>query len=101
MKQVNLRSVLFIYLLANVTAALSQTTRLRPPTRDPHTPGFVTATELADGNVPPADADGNFIIGPTHVRANEMFPIDSVPKGTIVAFTMSSADSKLYPGIAR
>jgi hypothetical protein len=35
-----------------------------PPTRDPHTPGFVDAVELPDGSVPPVDADGNFIIGP-------------------------------------
>ena len=40
--------------------------RPTPPTRDPHTPGYVTAKELPDGAVPPADADGNFIIGPTH-----------------------------------
>ncbi|HUB26184.1 MAG TPA: alpha/beta hydrolase-fold protein [Tepidisphaeraceae bacterium] len=88
-------------LLAGASAGMSQTTRPRPPTRDPHAPGFVVATELTDGDVPPADQDGNFIIGPTHTRATEMFPIDTVPKGTIVTFTMSSADSKIYPGIAR
>jgi hypothetical protein len=37
------------------------------PTRDPHAPEFVEATELADGAVPPTHVDGNFIIGP-HVR---------------------------------
>ena len=41
-------------------------TRPTPPTRDPHTPGYVTARELPDGSNPPANADGNFIIGPTH-----------------------------------
>ncbi len=46
--------------------------RPTPPARDPHTPGYVTAKELPDGAVPPADADGNFIIGPTHKRAPEM-----------------------------
>ena len=40
--------------------------RPTPPARDPHTPGYVEAKELPDGEVPPADADGNFIIGPTH-----------------------------------
>lgn len=41
-----------------------------PPTRDPHAAGFVTGTELADGTVPPADEDGNFILGqPIHRRA--------------------------------
>jgi hypothetical protein len=40
-----------------------------PPTRDPHTPGYVTATELPDGTLPPPDVDGNFIVGPTHAPA--------------------------------
>jgi enterochelin esterase family protein len=71
------------------------------PVRDPNTPGFVKAKELADGAVPPATADGNFIIGPTHTRAAEFDAQDSVPKGTLYEFTMSSADSKFYPGIAR
>src|SRR5436189_6377894 len=40
--------------------------RPAPPTRDPNTPGYVAATELPDGTDPPSDADGNFIICPTH-----------------------------------
>ena len=35
--------------------------RPTPPTRDPSTPGYVTAKELSDGVLPPSDADGNFI----------------------------------------
>jgi len=77
------------------------TARPTPPTRDPHTPGFVAATELPDGNVPPAGADGNFIISPTHHPAPEMIAQTNVPQGTVYNFTMSSADSKIYPGIAR
>jgi enterochelin esterase-like enzyme len=79
------------------------TRRARPPApvRDPNTPGFVKAKELPDGTVPPANADGNFIIGPTHNRAPEFDVQDGVPKGTLYEFTMSSADSKSYPGIAR
>ena len=77
------------------------TTRPVPPTRDPATPGYVTAKELPDGTVPPPDADGNFIIGPTHNPAPEMAVQEGVPQGTIFNITMSSADSKLYPGIAR
>jgi iron(III)-enterobactin esterase len=42
------------------------------PTRDPQTAGYVAATMLADGAVPPADAIGNFVIGPTHTPAPEM-----------------------------
>lgn len=72
-----------------------------PPTRDPGTPGFVAATELPDGAVPTVNADGNFIIGPTHTPASEMMVHDSVPHGAVHIFTMSSADSKIFPGIAR
>ncbi|HEX4231806.1 MAG TPA: alpha/beta hydrolase-fold protein [Bryobacteraceae bacterium] len=75
--------------------------RPRPPTRDPHTPGYVTAKELPDGDNPPANADGNFIIGPTHNPAPEMTVHEGVPQGTVYEFTMSSSDSKFYPGIAR
>ena len=72
-----------------------------PPTRDPRSAGYVSATELPDGAVPPASADGNFIIGPTHIPAAEMVVSGAVPKGTVSTFTMSSADSRMYPGIAR
>jgi enterochelin esterase family protein len=75
--------------------------RPTPPTRDPNTPGYVTAKELPDGDVPPADAEGNFIIGPTYNPAPEMTVQEGVPKGTIYNFTMNSVDSKMYPGIAR
>ena len=74
------------------------------PTRDPRTPGYVTATnavELPDGTVPPVDAYGNFILGPAHPPAPEMTVQPGVPQGTVHNFTMSSADSKIYPGIAR
>ena len=72
------------------------------PVRDPHTPGYVTASELPDGQVPPVAADGNFIIGPTHVPSPEMSPVgDGVPKGDIYKFTLRSVDSRFYPGIAR
>jgi iron(III)-enterobactin esterase len=73
--------------------------RPTPPTRDPHTPGYVAAKELPDGAVPPANVDGNFIVGPTHDAAAES--ADCIPKGTVIEFTMSSSDSKIYPGIAR
>ena len=72
-----------------------------PPTRDPLTPGYVNATELPDGAVPPVNVNGNFIIGPTHPASPDMAVTEGVPQGTIHNFTMSSADSKIYPGIAR
>jgi iron(III)-enterobactin esterase len=72
-----------------------------PPTRDPSTPGYVTAKELPEGTVPASDAEGNFIVGATHNPAPETIVQDGVPQGTICNLTMSSADSKIYPGIAR
>lgn len=71
------------------------------PARDPHTPGYVEAKELPDGEMPSPDADGNFIIGPTHKPAPEMSAHEGVPQGTIQNLTMNSTDSKIYPGIAR
>jgi iron(III)-enterobactin esterase len=77
-----------------------QTSRPVFPTRDPHTPGYVSATQLPDGAVPSPMADGNFIIGPTHPPAPET-TAPELTNGSVVEFTMSSADSKYYPGIAR
>ncbi len=72
-----------------------------PPTRDPHTQGFVDAKELLNGELPPPDVDGNFIIGPTHHRAPEMAADENVPHGTVHELMMNSTDSKIYPGIMR
>jgi iron(III)-enterobactin esterase len=89
---------------AQTAAPAAQTyVRPTPPTRDPHTAGYVKATELADGEVPSPEKDGNFIIGPTHPAAGEMQGADPKAelRGSVVEFTMTSADSKFYPGIAR
>jgi enterochelin esterase-like enzyme len=69
------------------------------PVRDPHTAGYVEAKELPDGENAPVGEDGNFILGPTHVAAQEMK--EDALRGTVYTFTMSSAESKIYPGIAR
>ena len=75
--------------------------RVAPPTRDPRSQGFVSAVELPDGATPPAQTDGNFILGPTHGLAPELTVRDDVPHGSVFEFTLSSEDSKFYPGIAR
>ncbi len=75
--------------------------RPTPPTRDPHTPGYVTARELPDGANAPVHEDGNFILGPTHNPAPEITQQPGGMQGTVYQFTMNSADSKIYPGIAR
>jgi len=105
----SLRILVLVGLIAVPNPAFSQssppphpTERPTPPTRDPHTPGYVIAKDLPDGSLPPADADGNFIIGPTYtVPADEGVRGSAIPKGDVIEFTMSSADSKIYPGIAR
>jgi enterochelin esterase-like enzyme len=72
-----------------------------PPVRDPHSPGFVAAKELPDGANAPANADGNFILGPTHKAAQEWTERAGVPAGIVHTFIMESPDSEIYPGIAR
>jgi enterochelin esterase-like enzyme len=84
-----------------VPPAATRPARPTPPTREPHSPGYVSAKEMADGVNAPVNADGNFILGPTHNPAPELAVQEGVPQGTVVEFTMSSADSKIYPGIAR
>jgi iron(III)-enterobactin esterase len=96
-----LTAKLLLTLTITATSTLAQTPRPTPPTRDPHTPGYVAAKELPDGTTPPPNADGNFILGPTHNPAPEMSVQDGVPQGAVYEFTMNSSDSKLYPGIAR
>jgi hypothetical protein len=74
----------------------------QPPRRDPKNPNYPQATELPDGSLPPAGAEGNFIIGPTHAPAADTIAKDGVPKGTIISFTMSSTESVIYnPGLIR
>jgi len=82
------------------TAPAPQASRPAFPTRDPHTPGYVSATQLPDATIPSPTADGNFVIGPTHPPAPETTAPD-LTNGSVVEFTMNSADSKYYPGIAR
>jgi hypothetical protein len=92
---------LSIAMAQTTNAQPSKPARQPPPTRDPHTAGYVISTELPDGTIPSANADGNFIIGPAHPPASEMMANEHVPHGEVYKFTMSSQDSKIYPGIAR
>jgi len=87
------------FLISSVNAAVAQAPAR--PTRDPHTPGYVTAKELPDGANAPVKEDGNFILGPTHNPAPETTVQEGVPQGMVYNFTMESTDSKIYPGIAR
>ena len=98
-------------LLGLAVVACPAATVASVPVRDPNTPGFVTAkmvtpsTEevsrfLAALNAP-VNAEGNFIIGPNYFVAPEYVVNPAVPQGKIFNFTMSSADSKIFPGIDR
>jgi iron(III)-enterobactin esterase len=89
------------FALAQAAAAASHAERPTPPVRDPHSAGYVSAKELPDGSIPPGDKDGNFIIGPTRNPAEELSTADKPLKGKVVEFTMNSADSKFFSGIAR
>ena len=110
LRTLTLRSVAILLIATAVGTAFAQTTATPPaqkterptfPARDPHSVGYVPAKELPDGDVPPANADGNFIIGATHPAAPELSALDGTLQGRVIEFTMDSADSKIYPGIAR
>jgi len=100
--------VFLAVLLALIAVGFSQSQpsaqhaqRPAPPTRDSNTAGYVAAKELPDGQNPPANDDGNFIIGPTHPPAPDLSSSNILSNGTVIEFTMNSSDSKIYPGIAR
>src|SRR5438874_6085384 len=119
MKRTRLSVAVLVGLMAGVTFAAAQDRGATPsaagvpaqppargrgpgsPTRDPHNPAYPPAKELPDGSLPTPDDEGNFIIGPTHNPAPEMTVKEDVPHGTVSIFTLESADSKFYPGIAR
>lgn len=100
-----LRLLTLVCLAVNIASpdAQAQARRGRggPPARDPLTEGYVQAKELPDGEIPAPTVDGNFIVGPTHNPSPEAAVKEGVPQGKIFNLTMSSADSKIYPGIAR
>src|SRR6478672_3441813 len=92
--------IAFLLMLVLVCSAMgAKRARPTPSARDPHTAGYVEAKELPDGEVPPADVNGNFIVGPTHKRAAELSEESDAPKGKIFNLEMKSSDSKMYPGI--
>jgi iron(III)-enterobactin esterase len=71
------------------------------PTRDPRSAGFVEAKEIGDGLNPNSTDDGNFIIGPTYKAPSATETVEGIPHGTVAEFTMNSAGSEIYPGVAR
>ena len=75
-----------------------------PPTRPFDAPGAPTFIRLdgKPGVNPPADADGDFLVGPDYQQAPEWKVVDGVPQGKVQQFTLNSKDGTLFnPGIAR
>jgi iron(III)-enterobactin esterase len=98
----NWLTILVLAVLATASSASAQASeRPTPPIRDPHTGGYVTAKELPDRVLPRPNADGNYILGPTHTPSPDINADNATPNGTVVEFIMNSTDSKIYPGIAR
>ena len=91
-----LRLPLIALLLFACSPAQSQ--KPAPPTREP---SLVAAHALTDGELPAANQDGDFILGPTHAPAPATLPQPGVPRGSVSDFVLNSTDSKFYPGIAR
>lgn len=89
---------ILIGVTARVNPAMAQApaprpVRPTPPTRDPHTTGYVTAKELPDGENAPATEDGNFILAPTHNPAPEMaLNGGATPQAAIKLFRFCAAN---------
>ena len=85
------------------TAAPTAPPRPPPPTRPidgPLAPKWTVITGA--GKNPPADQDGDFVIGPEYLPAPELQVVTGVPMGLVKQFVMRSEDSKIYPkGTAR
>ena len=72
-----------------------------PPTRDPHTPGYVDGQGTARRRRSAGRRRRQLHHRPdAHARAGNG-RAGRRAAGTVYNFTMSSADSKIYPGIAR
>ena len=78
--------------------------RPAPPTRPFDAPGAPQFIRLdgKPGGAPPADANGNFLVGPEYVPAAETKAVEGVPQGKVQQFVMNSTDCvRFNPGIAR
>src|SRR6185312_7039351 len=86
--------------------------RPTPPTRPADGPGAPKwavvgarpgSAELrgAAGMNPPANRNGDFLIGPDYRAAPELSVSPHTPEGTVRQFTLESKDSQFYPGTAR
>ena len=95
-------TVLITFLTLSILSI--ETAYSAPPTRPfdaPSAPKFVPLNAKPGLN-PPLDVSGNFLIGPEYSPAPEHKPVEGVPQGKVLQFTINSKDTKLLnPGIAR
>lgn len=84
--------------------APKQVAKTQPPTRPFDSPGAPKFTRLdgKPGANPPADVDGDFLVGPDYKVSPEMKVVEGVPQGKVQQFVMHSQDCQRFnPGIAR
>jgi len=91
-----LQMVVFVSALACFSSAQAQ------PTRKYDDQGAPPFKVLKEGENPPLDASGNYVIGPKYVTAAERMKVAGVPEGKVEQFLIDSQETKLFnPGIAR
>ena len=88
--------------MLSLTATLAGSVLLAAPVRQYDDKGAPPFTVLKEGENPPLDANGNFVIGPKYVPAPERKKVEGVPQGKVEQFVIDSKETKLFnPGIAR
>ena len=100
----SLKTTSFLALGALFALQTVSAKRPKPPVRTFDAPGAPEFVRLdgKPGVNPPADATGNYVIGPDYKPAPERSANKNVPKGKVSQFTIDSKTTKLLnPGIAR
>src|SRR4051794_24949799 len=88
---------MFKPLSALLIAALACSSVLaQPPARKFDDPGAPPFKVLKEGENPPLDAYGNFVIGPNYVLAPERKKVGGVPEGKVEQFEIDSKETKLF-----
>ena len=91
-----LSGLVLIAALAGTGVSIAQ------PVRKYDDPGAPPFKVLKEGENPPLDVNGNFVIGPKYTPAPERKKVDGVPEGRVEQFVIDSKETKLFnPGIKR
>jgi enterochelin esterase-like enzyme len=85
-----------------ITALACSSSSAQPPVRKYDDKGAPPFKVLKEGENPPLDAYGNFVVGPKYAPAPERKKAEGVPEGRVQQFEIDSKETKLFnPGIAR